>query len=368
MYLPALIDLETELGATPSLAQLTISTFMVGMAIGQLFFGSISDSIGRKKPLVVGSALFLAASVGCAMAPSIGFLIVMRLIQGLAGGATAVVSRSVVPDLAHGKEAASAFSALMAVQGLAPAIAPLLGGFLSPVVGWRGIFWIIAAFNLVGLVLSIVVVKESRKPEDRSSGALRNLFPSIGRCLQRPVFVGYLLAFAIGFGVLFSYISASPYVLEHQLGLSTQMYAITFAVNSLAIAFVSALNGKLVRRFSMRRLLFVGLATLLVGSALLLVVGWLGPWLWPTLVLLFINAAAMGLVLGNSTTLGVEAVRDIGAGAGSGAFGALQMITAGVVSPLVGLGSSAAVSMSTCQVVCAVIALGGCALLTRGRR
>lgn len=365
MYLPAFLEIGRDLGASTSTVQLTLSAFMVGMAVGQLLFGAISDSIGRKKPLVIGAALFALSSAALALCPNIQIFIGLRLIEGLAGGICAVVSRSIVPDVAHGKAAASALSTLMAIQGLAPAIAPLLGGFLTPVIGWRGIFWVITAFNILSLIAAIVVVPETRRDEDRTPGALRTLFPSIARCFTRTAFVGYTMAFAIGFGVLFSYISASPVVLEEQLGLSKHLYSITFAVNSLAIAAMAAACTKLVNRFDIRTLLLIGLSTMTVASALLVVNGLVGPSLWATLPLLFICAGATGLTLGNATALGVEAVRDIGAGAGSGAMGALQFVVAGVVSPLVGLGSNPALSMATCMIACGAIALLGCLALTR---
>ncbi|MEJ4112838.1 multidrug effflux MFS transporter [Corynebacterium kroppenstedtii] len=364
MYLPTFISIARDLSTSASLVQLTLSAFMVGLAVGQLVAGPVSDGVGRRRPLVVGSVLFVVFSVGCALAPSIGVLIVCRLLQGVAGGSTVVVARSVIPDVARGSAAAAAFSTLMAIQGLAPAIAPLLGGVLSPVVGWRGIFWVIALFNVVMVVLSVCVVPESLPAMRRTPGAVRHLVPTIGRCFRRREFIGYCVAFAVGFGVFFSYLAASPFVLQDQLGLPPQVYSLTFACNSLAIAGMAALNGRLVSRYAVRSVLVCGLVLFVVTSALLVVVAVVGPWLWPTLVCLFVMTAATGLLLGNATALGVEAVRDIGAGAGSGAMGALQFLAAGIVSPLVGLGSNPMLSMSVCMVVCSLIAMLGCLVLT----
>ncbi|MBY0790257.1 multidrug effflux MFS transporter [Corynebacterium pseudokroppenstedtii] len=364
MYLPTFIDIAKDLSTTASSVQLTLSAFMIGLAVGQLFAGPISDGVGRRRPLVIGSLLFFLFSAGCALTPSIGLLIAFRLLQGIAGGTTVVVARSVIPDVAHGRAAASAFSALMAIQGLAPAIAPLLGGFLSPIIGWRGIFWVIAAFNVIMVVVSRFVVPESLPADHRTPGAIRNLLPTIFRCFGRPAFIGYCFAFAVGFGAFFSYISASPFVLQDQLGLPTHVYSITFAINSLAIAGMSALNGKLVNRFEVRSVLIFGLILYVATSAILLIDALLGPWLWPTLICLFVMTSATGLLLGNATALGVEAVRDIGAGAGSGAMGALQFLAAGIVSPLVGIGSDPSLSMALCMLVCSIIAIVGCVTLT----
>jgi len=199
IYLPTFIDIAKGLSTTASSVQLTLSAFMIGLVVGQLFAGPVSDGVGRRHPLVIGSLLFFLFSAGCMLTPSIGLLIAFRLLQGIAGGTTVVVARSVIPDVAHGRAAASAFSALMAIQDLAPAMAPLLGGFLSPIIGWRGIFWVIAVFNVIMVVVSRFVVLESLPADRRTPGTIRKLLPTIFRCFGRPAFIGYCFAFAVGF-------------------------------------------------------------------------------------------------------------------------------------------------------------------------
>ena len=260
MYLPGLPSLARELGTTPAMAQLTITGFMLGMAVGNLLFGAISDSTGRKRPILVSSAAFLVASVLCAVAPSIHLLIVARVVQVLAGCTAMVVARAVIPDVASGRAAARGFSGLMAITGFAPTIAPVLGGALLPAFGWRGVFWVLAALNIAQFLIALVVLPETLPASRRSDRALRGLFPRIGRCLRRRAFIGYMLASGLGFGSLFSYISASPLVLQSQLGASPTLYAVLFGSMALLIPASNAMNMRLVGRFHPRSLLRTALA------------------------------------------------------------------------------------------------------------
>lgn len=368
MYLPTFPNIGSELSTSASLVQLTLTAFMVGMALGQLLSGSLSDGLGRKGLMVGSTIIFFASSVGCAIAPNIGVFVALRFLQGLAGGTGAVLARAVIPDVARGADAARAFSLLMAIQGFAPVLAPILGGVFSPLVGWRGIFWILAGFNVAMIIVSVFIVPESLPKDRRNANAIRSLFPAIWRCLRRREFFGYLLAFAAGFGVMFSYIAASPYVYQGQLGMSTRVYGFAFAANAIGITVMATVSAKLAGRADPRNLLIGGLVTIAAASVGLLFNGLFGPYLWATLPLLFIAVGSMGLILGNATALGTATVRDIGVGAGAGAMGFAQFLTAGIVAPLVGLGTNSALSMSIGMVTCATIALFGAIILTRTLR
>ena len=225
MYLPGMPELATQLSTSPSSAQLTISGFMLGMALGNLVFGAISDGTGRKPAILVSSVVALAASVACALAPTISFLIAVRFLQGLAGGCAVVVTRAVIPDIAHGREAARGLSGLMAISGFMPAIAPVLGGLIIPTFTWRGVFWTIAAVNLAQILIAWRFVPETLPSEQRTRGTLRTIFPRMVQCLRRPAFLGYMFAAGLGFGTLFSYISASPLVLQVQLGVTPTAFS-----------------------------------------------------------------------------------------------------------------------------------------------
>ena len=365
MYIPSFVEMAKEFGTAESVIQLTLTAFLSGMAIGQLFMGAISDSLGRRNPLLIATIAFTLSSAAIALTTSISALIVLRLIQGLVGGAVIVLARSVVPDLVRGPEAASAFSILMAISGIAPAIAPLIGGQLAPIFGWRSVFWALALLGAIMVLVTIFVVPESLPPEQRSDNALRCLLPNVGRLLRRPVYMGYLLAFAGGFSVMFSYISASPFIFQEQLGLSPQMYSVVFASNAAMLTVMSVFNSWLVRRFPPRAIILFALSTMLGTASLLTVNALLGPTLWVTWLLLFLTVPMMALIFGNATALGIEDVRDIGVGAGSGFMGFSQFLAASIAAPLVGLGSNPALAMSLSMITCAVIALTAVLTLTK---
>lgn len=364
MYLPGLPSLQQDLGTSPASAQLTISGFMIGMAVGNLVFGPVSDATGRRAPIVAAATVFFASSVLCALAPSIELLIAARVIQGAAGGCAVVVSRAVVPDLLNGTAAARVFSALLALTGFMPAIAPALGSLLLPLLGWRGIFWFLAAVNVVQLLLALRL-PETLPPERRTPGVLRTLLPRIARCFTRPAYVGYMAAGAIGFGALFAYISASPLVLQNQLGFSPHAFALTFGGIALLLPASNALNMRLVKRIPPRTLLIRALLIDALVAATLLILALTGPSA-PLLIPLFAALAAMsGFITANASALAVEEIRDIGAGAGTGAMGFVQFIVAAVVAPAAGLGTNHALAMALASLVCAGLALALVATLTR---
>nr|WP_256478231.1 multidrug effflux MFS transporter [Corynebacterium stercoris] len=364
MYLPGLPQLQADLGTTAPAVQLTISGFMVGMAVGNLLFGPISDGTGRKRPILISSLVFFVTSVLCAIAPNIWFLVGARFLQGIAGGCVIVVSRAVIPDLSRGTAAARAFSALMALTGFMPAIAPAIGGLLLPMVGWRGIFWLLAAVNLVQVLLALWL-PETLPAERRAPGGLRTLFPRIAQCLRRPVFVGYLLACALGFGALFSYISASPLVLQRQLGLSPTAFSLVFGALALSFPLSNALNMRLVKRVAPRRVLTAALLIDVCVAAALIILALAGDLTWWFIPLLALLPMMSGFISANATALAVEDVRDIGAGAGTGAIGFTQFLVAATVAPLASLGTNHALAMAVSSLACAAVALAAVLLLTR---
>ncbi len=353
MYLPSLVGMTRELHTSSSLAQFTLSAFMVGMAIGQLVIGPVSDVHGRRRLMIGGSVVFLLSSLAAAFVDSIWVLIGLRMVMGFAGGTGPVVSRAIIADLARGREAARAFSVMMAIQGLAPVVAPILGGQLAGPIGWRGIFVVLAGFNLAMVLVAVLLVPESLPAERRAEPGLARLAPSFAQVLGDRVFVGHALSMAITFGVMFGYISASPFVLEKQLGLRSSTYSLAFAGNAVMVILASLLNSRLIRTHEPVRIARSGMAMTVCGSLGLLLNGIAGPRLWPTLGLLAFSVFGVGLVLGNTTALGAAQVPHA-AGAGSAVMGAAQFLVAGIVSPLVGLGADAAVSMAVVMLACAV--------------
>lgn len=363
MYLPALPMIATDLDTTTPLVQLTLSAFMAGMAVGQLIIGPISDSLGRRRLLLAGAVVSLIASIGCALAPSIGVLIGMRLLQGLGGGACVVIARAIVPDLTRGREAAQAFSLLMIIQAFAPVLAPVVGGIISAPFGWRAVFWALAAIN-VAQVLVVFGIRESRPVAERTGVGLTGMLSNYLYVLRNPRFLAYAVVLALSFGAMFSYISASPFVLQNQLGMTPLVFSIVFAVNSLALMISGFLNRRLLNSVHPHRIMAWAMVGFISLNVVLLVQV---VWIRSTplfLVLLFFIVAHVPLIMANATALGTAVVRER-AGSGSAVMGFLQFSMGGLISPVVGLGSDRALSMAVSMVVCALCA--GIAVWFAGR-
>ncbi|GGG02482.1 Bcr/CflA family drug resistance efflux transporter [Rhodococcoides trifolii] len=367
MYLPAFPSMADEFGTSASAVQLTLTAFMIGLAVGQLVIGPLSDRFGRRPLLLGGTLICAVSSAACAVAPTIETLTAVRFVTGFTGAAGIVLSRAVISDRAEGVDAAKAFSLMMLIGGVAPIVAPLLGGTLVGHIGWRGVFWVVTALAAIMFVGVAVKVAESLPAENRSAGGFSALKQDAGYVLGNRRFVGYTVSFALAFGVMFAYISASPFVLQNLLGLSTLTYSIAFACNALGLVAVSALNARLVGTVGPEKLLRVGIVVISVASTLLVVDSIAGVSLWPVLVLLWIAVSGLGLVMANATTLALAEVRQA-AGTGSAVLGALQFGLAALVSPIVGLGGEGtAVPMASTMFACEMLSAAALALVSRRR-
>lgn len=365
MYLPAFPAMAAEFGTSASAVQFTLTSFMVGLASGQLILGPLSDRFGRRPLMLAGTFVCILAAVACAVAPNVAALTAFRFVQGFSGAAGVVLSRAVVADRAHGAVAARAFSLMMIINGAAPVLAPLIGGSLMGVIGWRGVFWILAGLAVAMFIGVVAVLTETHPKDRRHTGGVTAMLRDARSVLTNREYIGYTLAFAFGFTVMFAYISASPFVLQNVLGLSPLHYSFAFAANAAGIVIMNAVNARIVGRFGQRRLLHLGLGLLVLFSVLLLVDALLGPVLWASLLLLWGAVASLGLVAANATALALDQVRHA-AGTGSAVLGALQFGLAAVVSPIVGLGGDhTALPMAVAMVVSAGI--GAAALLLTRR-
>ncbi len=357
MYLPGLPSLTRELGASASAGQLTITGCMLGLGLGQLVAGPVSDSLGRRRPLLAGLAGYIVASLACAAAPSIGVLIVVRLIQGMAGGVGVVIARAVVRDLCEGAVAARMFSLLMAITGVAPVFAPLIGGQALALTSWRGVFVILAAIGVPLLLVAIFGLPETLPVQRRHGGGLGPTLRTFGRLLRDRRFSPYAFAFSLSFAAMFAYIAGSSFVLENIYGLSPQAFSVVFAINSAGLIAMSQVGGRLVGSVGAPLLLRRGLVGVFVASvaALLITVGGLGlGWL---LVSFFVLLSANGIVLPNGTAAAL-AEQEGALGAASALLGLGQFGFGALVAPLVGLaGSHDALPMAI------VIAVAGCAAI-----
>ncbi|OMC36441.1 Bcr/CflA family drug resistance efflux transporter [Mycobacterium sp. GA-1841] len=364
MYLPAFPAMADEFGTSASAIQFTLTSFMIGLASGQLIIGPLSDRFGRRPLMLAGTLVCVLAGIACALAPNIALLTAFRFVQGFSGAAGVVLSRAVVADRAHGAVAARAFSLMMIINGAAPVLAPLIGGSLMGVIGWRGVFWILTGLAAAMFIGVALVLPETHPKDNRNTGGVAAMLRDARSVLTNRGYIGYTLAFAFGFTVMFAYISASPFVLQNVLGLSPLHYSFAFAANAAGIVIVNAVNARIVGRFGQRRLMHLGIGLLVLLSALLVIDALLGPVLWASLVLLWGAVASLGLVAANATSLALDEVRHA-AGTGSAVLGALQFGLAAVVSPIVGLGGDhTALPMAVAMVVSAVVAAAAL-LLTR---
>ncbi|MEU8916699.1 multidrug effflux MFS transporter [Streptomyces nigrescens] len=361
MYLPALPQVTAALHSPAATVQLTLTTCLAGMALGQMIVGPMSDKWGRRRPLLAGMVIYILATALCAVATNAELLIAFRLLQGLAGAAGIVIARAVVRDLYDGVAMARFFSTLMLISGVAPVVAPLIGGQILQLTDWRGVFVVLTA---VGVALTLLVwrkLHETLPPERRHSGGLGQTLRTMRDLLADRVFSGYALVGAFAFAALFAYISASPFVVQEIYGASPQTFSLLFGINSVGLVAVGQINGKLlVGRVGLDKVLGTGLAVIaLAATALLLmsagVFGRVG--LVPTAAGLSVLMAAMGLVMPSTNTLALLRTPHA-AGSASALLGTSTFLLGSVASPLVGMaGERTAVPMALVQLSCAVLAL-----------
>ena len=341
MYLPALPKLPGDLSSTASAAQLTLSACIVGLGVGQLITGPASDRFGRRGPLLIGVAVFVAASVVCAVTTSMTLLIVTRLVQGAAGAAGIVVGRAVVADLFVGKVAAAYFSAIAAINGLAPILAPVIGGQVLRVGTWRTVFWVLAGIGFAMLLLAFFVIRETLPPGRRSSGGMADDLRAFATLLRDRGYTGTVVAGTMVSAAMFGYISASPFLLQDAFGLSPQWFSACFALNALGIVAATQVGRMLLHRTTSFALLSWGVGQALVGAVLLLVSVLAGWGLAMVLVSLFVMVSSVGLALPHSSAIVMDRHRRI-AGAASALFGLAQFALGAITAPLVGLGDRTA--------------------------
>jgi DHA1 family bicyclomycin/chloramphenicol resistance-like MFS transporter len=366
LYLPALPALTGDLGASVSAGQLTLTACLIGIAVGQLVIGPVSDARGRRGPLLAGLIGYVAASAGCALVPSIGALILLRVLQGFAGGVGVVIATAIVRDLYSGAAAARIFARRLAVTGVAPILAPLIGGQLLRLTSWRGLFLFLVGVGMVLLAIGILGVGESLPAERRRRGGFPAALRSFGHLVRDREFIAHGVIFSLAFAAGFAYIAASPFVLEDIYGVSPQFFGILFGLNVLAFVVVSQVSGDLVGRLGPALLLRIGVtAAAAAGTWVLLVVATRGglPLLLPGLLVLF---AANGLIVPNALALALADQERV-AGSASALLGLGQFGFAAVVAPLVGVaGSGSALPMG---VVIAALTLTALAVdLASGRR
>lgn len=334
MYLPSLPSMGEYFGATSSQVQLGLTTSMIGLAMGQVLFGPLSDRYGRRRPLVVAMWLFLASTLLCLLAQDIFQFVAYRLLQGIAGAGGIVISRSVAADKYTGRELAKMLAVIGAINGVAPVAAPIVGGALTDLIGWKGIFCILFGLGVL-LLLGSYRFCESLPAERRSAAGWGDMFRGFRTVLGDRQYMAYVLQFAFAQGVLFAYIASSPFIIQQHYGYSPLMFSICFAVNAVSIGVAAALSVRFHRAMSSTLLGSVVMVVLAVLEALAL---WSGCSFWLYELLLLCLLFSMGLTFTSTTTLAMECQRE-NAGVASALLGAMGFAFGGIVSPLVGLGN-----------------------------
>ncbi|MFC4453777.1 multidrug effflux MFS transporter [Deinococcus sonorensis] len=354
LYLPAFPQIVQDLMATPGQVQYTLAVYLFGLALGQALYGPVADKYGRRAPLLAGLALYVAGAALCALAPSIGVLIAGRLVQALGGAAGAVIVSAVVRDRYEGKAAASLFSTLMLVTGVAPAIAPTLGTWLLTFLHWRALFGVLAAYGALCLLLSAQRLPETHAVAARAGMRLRDTAVVYAGLVRQRRFMGYSLAGGFSFGALFAYITGSPFLFLQELHVRPGVYALLFGVNAAGLTLASQVNRALLRRYEPEQMARVaGRVALLVG--LLLLAAALLQLLSVPLVaaLFFALLCCAGMLFPNNSALALSSVSER-VGSASALNGTLQSALGALSGTLVGALGGGSVAIMTVITVCAL--------------
>lgn len=367
MYVPAFPLVGRDLDASATQVQLTLTTFFVGMALGQLVGGPFSDRVGRRRPLVAALAVLVIASVACAFSPTAAVMMTARLLQGFAGGWAMVIARAVVVDLTDGARMVRAMNVVAAVAGIAPIVGPLLGALVLSVTSWRVSFWVVAALAGVMLLAVALAMPESLPADRRHGGGLGRLLGATGDVLSSRVFSGHLVVFAFSLGTTFAYVATSAYAQQSMNGLTPLQYSVDFAVNAAGMTAAALVAARYADRLPARLFVKVGLAATGVAGAVLAVGAvWFSMPLAVALIGFFVLMSAQGLVGPNAGALASAAVPEH-PGTGSALLGFLQWVMAGTIAPLAGLGGEhTAVPMAA--IVLVLTAASAAAYLAAGDR
>ncbi|WP_313350093.1 multidrug effflux MFS transporter [Paracoccus sp. (in: a-proteobacteria)] len=362
MYLPALPQVASDLGTTEAGAALTLTSYFIVFGFAQMIYGPMSDAVGRKKPLVIGVAIFLVATVAASLAPTIGWLIAARAVQGLGAATLMAVPRAVIRDMATGPAAARMMAAIMIVISVSPMLAPLTGSAVMAVGGWREIFAVLAAAALLSLALIIFALPETLPAERRRPVRLSAMATGARRLLSDRRFLGLTMIGGFGMASFFVFLASASFVYTRQYGLSPTGFSLAFAVNAIGFFSASQFAGRLAERFGMERVIslaITGFAAMALVLTLVVLSGFDG--LAVVIVGLFLANACLGLVMPTAMVMSLDPHPDI-AGLASSLGGTIQMLTGGVMIAVTGpfLDNTVA-TMVPAIALCALLAWGAAA-------
>ncbi|OKY52619.1 multidrug effflux MFS transporter [Megasphaera cerevisiae] len=349
MYLPALPVMMNDFDVSPSMIQLTLTASMAGMAAGQIIAGPVSDDKGRRKPLIIGMALFAASTVGCIFSPSIYVFLLFRLVQGLSGGAGIVIARAITRDVCKGPALTRFFSMLMLVNGIAPILAPVIGGQILQFSTWKGIFVFLAFIGGI-LAVSSAVMPETLQVRHRASGGVLASIKGFRHLFGQAYFMGHCMMQCFAFAAFFAYIAGSSFVFQNVYGVSPQIFSLIFGINGIGLLISGAVTGRLAGTIPDWKLLRLSLWIAMAGSAGVLVCFFMQAPLFLVAAVLFVTVSTLAAMSTASFSL---AMQEQGRNAGSAAalIGFFSMISGAVMAPVVGIaGSYTAIPMGLAMV------------------
>ena len=355
MYLPALGKIQDAFNSNEFYAQLSLASFFAAFAIGQLIYGPLSDIFGRKKPALMGIALFMLASLGCVLCSDINTFIALRFFEALGGCAGVVVARAIVNDLFELHDAAAMFALMMVVSSLAPMLSPSIGGALLQLFSWQSIFITLFGIGIVLLALIIFRLDESAPKIDRSEHfSQAKIMANYKFVLSDKAFMIYTFSASIAIAAMFAYITGSSFVFIGEFGISEQLYGVLFGINSLGFMIMSALNAKIVLKQDPKRILAFAFLAMSGFAVLLFLCAGLGFMVYE--ILLFCTIAMLGFIMPNATTLAMARFKEH-SGTASAVLGTAQFSLAGLISFGVGaLDANTPVMLALVIAACVLLA------------
>ncbi len=359
LFLPAMPAAADALGASESGVALSVTTFLIGLGLGQLIAGPVSDGRGRRPTLLAGLVVFVATALACIVAPSVELLIALRLVQGMAAAFGLAIPNAMVTDYARGREAARLFSWIVIIGGVAPLVASLAGAQMLRLLGWRGPFVALTAIGVVALVGVALWLPESLPRERRLTGGLRAALHTMAGLSRDGRFMGYTFTGAFVYMGFFAYLGGSSFVLQQQYGVSPTAYSVLFAVNALGMLAAGQANHRLLARFSPRGLLFAALVAFALAGTAVLASALTGAFgIWGLAAPFFVVVAGMGVILPDLTALALSLHPEV-AGTASAYFGGLRLGIGALAMPLIGIGGTVtATSVGLLLAASALAALG----------
>ncbi|MGG1244273.1 Bcr/CflA family efflux MFS transporter [Bacillus cabrialesii] len=356
MYLPSFPEIADDLSASASLVQLSLTVCLVGLTIGQLIVGPVSDAQGRRNPLLICIFLFALSSLFCALSPNITTLVAARFLQGFTASAGLVLSRAIVRDVFTGRELSKFFSLLMVITAVAPMVAPMTGGaiLLLPFATWHTIFHVLMIIGFLLVLLIALRLKETLPPEKRIPSSIGTSVKTMGSLLKDRSFMGYALTVGFIHGGSFAYVSGTPFVYQDIYGVSPQVFSILFGINGLAIISGSFIIGRFGGIIHEKSLLRIAVITSMIATAVLLTMTMIHGPLATLVISIFIYMITIGMVLTSTFTLAMEK-QGHRAGSASALLGMLPLLLGSIVSPLVGINETTAIPMGAIMFVTAVI-------------